>query len=468
MRVLALLFAMFFCGANAAELKIASFNVQNLFDGVNDGTEYADFEIGRGGWSEQKYERKLQAVADEISALNADILGLQEIENEAVLKALAQKAGYKFYKFSRAQTAPVGIAVLSRVPVKSWAFYRAQELKTRDILRADFALGLGDFSLYVTHTLSARNPLSERKKNFRFLNEILKDKKAAVVVGDFNTNFGKNSLLSELVRQHDFTDLWTLHPCSRSELYGSCASHESGSALDHILLSDDLFGAAKIGYKNGSFAAQSSSSASDHFPISFVLTDEQDEILKTAPEKTAFLSGGVKDERAENERAAGSEKISSVDEIYGRTNLDAPVILKGAVVTFLNNHGFAISQNRRGVFVYGDAEGLGLGDMLDIRVKKAKFYKQNFEIYDFDILAKSANVGSLASYVIEPEELEKLRAGDTVSAIRGDVKDGEIDIKNFGKFRIFSKKSLVQNGKNLEFKNAYFTIYKGQREFIVE
>ena len=468
MRVLALLFAMFFCGVGAAELKIASFNVQNLFDGVNDGTEYADFEIGRGSWSEQKYERKLQKVADEINALNADILGLQEIENEAVLKALAQKAGYSFYKFSRAQTAPVGIAVLSRVPVKSWEFYRAQELKTRDILRVDFALGLGDFSLYVTHTLSARNPLSERKKNFRFLNEILKGQKNAVVVGDFNTNFGKNSLLSELVRQHDFTDLWTLHPCSRSELYGSCASHESGSALDHILLSDDLFGAAKIGYKNGSFAAQSSSAASDHFPISFVLTDEQDEILKTAPEKTAFLSGGVKDERADDERAPGSEKISSVDEIYGRTNLDAPVILKGAVVTFLNNHGFAISQNRRGVFVYGDAEGLGLGDMLDIRVKKAKFYKQNFEIYDFDILAKSANVGSLASYVIEPEELEKLRAGDTVSAIRGDVKDGEIDIKNFGKFRIFSKKSLVQNGKNLEFKNAYFTIYKGRREFIVE
>ena len=468
MRVLALLFVMFFCGVGAAELKIASFNVQNLFDGVNDGTEYADFEIGRGSWSEQKYERKLQAVADEISALNADILGLQEIENEAVLKALAQKAGYSFYKFSRAQTAPVGIAVLSRVPVKSWEFYRAQELKTRDILRADFALGGGDFSLYVTHTLSARNPLSERKKNFRFLNEILKGQKAAVVLGDFNTNFGKNSLLGELVRQHGFTDLWVLHPCSRIKLYGSCASHESGAALDHILLSDDLFGAAKIGYKNASYEVQSSSAASDHFPISFALTDEHDEILKTAPEKTAFLSGGAKDERADDERAAGFEKISNVDEIYGQTGFDAPVILKGAVVTFLNNHGFAISQNRRGVFVYGDAEGLGLGDMLDIRVKKAKFYKQNFEIYDFDILAKSANVGSLASYVVEPGELEKLRAGDTVSAIRGDVKDGEIDIKNFGKFRIFSKKSLVQNGKNLEFKNAYFTIYKGQREFVVE
>ncbi|MBF0985340.1 MAG: endonuclease/exonuclease/phosphatase family protein, partial [Campylobacter sp.] len=141
MRVLALLFAMFFCGASAAELKIASFNVQNLFDGVNDGTEYADFEIGRGSWSEQKYERKLQAVVDKISALNADILGLQEIENEAVLKALAQKVGYKFYAFSRAQTAPAGVAVMSRIPIKFQKTYRLTELKTRDILRADFALG---------------------------------------------------------------------------------------------------------------------------------------------------------------------------------------------------------------------------------------------------------------------------------------------------------------------------------------
>jgi len=118
LRVLALLFAAFFCGASAAELKIASFNVQNLFDGKDDGTEYADLKIGRGSWSEQKYERKLQEIANEISALNADILGLQEIENEAVLKALAQKAGYKFYAFSRAQTAPAGVAGVATLPIK--------------------------------------------------------------------------------------------------------------------------------------------------------------------------------------------------------------------------------------------------------------------------------------------------------------------------------------------------------------
>ena len=206
-----------------------------------------------------------------------------------------------------------------------------------------------------------------------------------------------------------------------------------------------------------------SSSVSDHLPISFVLTDERGEILKTVPEKTAFASGG-----ADDERAPGAEKISSVDEIYGRADLDAPVILKGAVVTFVGRHGFAVSQNGRGVFVYGDASEHRMGDRLDIRVKKTKFYKQNFEIYDYDIVSKGGNVGSIAPYVMKRDKINELRAGDTVSAIRGDVKNGEIWIKSAGKFKIFSKKSRVKNGKNLEFKNAYFTIYKGQREFIVE
>ena len=109
-----------------------------------------------------------------------------------------------------------------------------------------------------------------------------------------------------------------------------------------------------------------------------------------------------------------------------------------------------------------------MGDRLDIRVKKTKFYKQNFEIYDYDIVSKGGNVGSIAPYVMKRDKINELRAGDTVSAIKGDVKNGKIWIKSAGKFKIFSKKSRVKNGKNLEFKNAYFTIYKGQREFIVE
>ena len=446
MRVLALLFAMFFCGASAAELKIASFNVQNLFDGVNDGTEYADFEIGRGGWSEQKYERKLQEIANEIIALNADILGLQEIENEAVLKALAQKVGYKFYAFSRAQTAPAGVAVMSRIPIKFQKTYRPIELKTRDILRADF-------SFYVVHMLSARNPLSERKRNFAFLREVLQGHQRAIVAGDFNTNFGRNSLLNELIERGGFSDLWALHPCSQLKHFGSCESHESGAVLDHILLSDDFF-SSEPGYKKDSFAVAKSSTASDHFPISFILTDGG--ALKSTPKKQEFLA----------KNTASAAKAVTIEGLYGRI-ISEPVLIKGVVVSFANRHGFAISQDGSGVFVYGGS-GLQLGDKLDLLVKKTKFYKQSFEIDDFEIVSRSGNVGSIAPYVLPSASVRQLRAGDVISTIKGDVKDGIIDLKSTGEFRIFRKSAPVQNGKNLEFKNAYFTIYKGQKEFIVE
>ncbi|MBR2157818.1 MAG: hypothetical protein IJ923_07435 [Campylobacter sp.] len=51
--------------------------------------------------------------------------------------------------------------------------------------------------------------------------------------------------------------------------------------------------------------------------------------------------------------------------------------------------------------------------------------------------------------------------------LKGDVEDGVIKTK-FGEFLIYGKNGKVKNGKNLEFENAFFTIYKGKKEFIVQ
>ena len=72
----ALFFAVFAAGA---ELKIATFNAQNLFDAKNDGSEYKDFVVGKSEWSEKKASAKFKAVSAKIKELNADILAIQEI-----------------------------------------------------------------------------------------------------------------------------------------------------------------------------------------------------------------------------------------------------------------------------------------------------------------------------------------------------------------------------------------------------
>ena len=90
MRILTLLllFITFFF---AAEIRIATFNVENLFDGKNHGTEYRDFEISRNSnWNNERYQKKSKAISNLIKELNADIISLQEIENKCVIKRLAK------------------------------------------------------------------------------------------------------------------------------------------------------------------------------------------------------------------------------------------------------------------------------------------------------------------------------------------------------------------------------------------
>ncbi len=86
-------------------LTVASFNVLNLFngDGQNDG-----FPTSRGADSLEEYQRQLDKVVNAIIALDADIVGLMEIENDGVgsnstlsqlVSALNDYAGQGTYQF---------------------------------------------------------------------------------------------------------------------------------------------------------------------------------------------------------------------------------------------------------------------------------------------------------------------------------------------------------------------------------
>ena len=70
-------------------LRVASFNVLNLFNGNGDGS---GFPTSRGADSFSEYERQLAKIVNAIVAIDADVLGLMEIENDgyASTSAIAQ------------------------------------------------------------------------------------------------------------------------------------------------------------------------------------------------------------------------------------------------------------------------------------------------------------------------------------------------------------------------------------------
>src|SRR6056297_461221 len=107
------------------KLSLLSYNVQNLFDDVRDGSEYPDYDPTGDSWSADLYHIKLLQLSDVLSRYpegGADILLLQEIENLNALEMLVthylKGCGYRYYCISDAKDSAVNIAILSRYPLE--------------------------------------------------------------------------------------------------------------------------------------------------------------------------------------------------------------------------------------------------------------------------------------------------------------------------------------------------------------
>ncbi len=106
------------------ELSIATYNVQNLFDFIDDPQrDEGEFTPNVGDWSRSTYEARVAAIAEALLLIDADIVTLQEVENEVVLEALADhllSIGGRDYQFRATSSTrdPRGIAlgVLSVYP----------------------------------------------------------------------------------------------------------------------------------------------------------------------------------------------------------------------------------------------------------------------------------------------------------------------------------------------------------------
>ncbi len=82
----------------AQSLQLGFYNVENLFDTIN-SPDCNDGEFtpsGTKNWSADRYRHKMQLLAEVIRAMECDIIGICEVENESVVEELARLTGYDF------------------------------------------------------------------------------------------------------------------------------------------------------------------------------------------------------------------------------------------------------------------------------------------------------------------------------------------------------------------------------------
>lgn len=148
-----------------AELRIVSWNVENLFDTENDPNNLGDDEFtptGAQKWTVSAYEKKLAQLAQLIAEMKPDIIGLAEIENLRVLKDLQRTLlvnhAYDLPEIIHRESPDkrgIDVALLAKYKPTDTQWLRASD-DAREMLSASFTIGPASLTVVMCHWKSKR------------------------------------------------------------------------------------------------------------------------------------------------------------------------------------------------------------------------------------------------------------------------------------------------------------------------
>ncbi len=291
MRVFLLLISLFILAFGGETLKIATYNVENLFDLKKSGHEYREYvPFSQSGWDERNYKIKLKNLSKVIRDINADIIALEEIESKQALDDLKYQLKrdglyYQYAKIANAKDTTIKVALLSKIP-----FVYAKELVVgyafsfRNILEVKLKVNNEDLYIFVNHWKSKAGPESQRISYAKALRKRIQElgNKNIIALGDFNSHYeeyktfkrkrklndtdgitGINHILGTInyqndsssvtnIKQHEFYNLW--YDIEENKRY-SYIYRGKKEALDNILISSSLLDHKGLDYKKDSVSS---------------------------------------------------------------------------------------------------------------------------------------------------------------------------------------------------------------------
>ncbi len=478
---------------------MASYNVENLFDSSYEGTEYAEYVPGKHNWTKRMVEKKLDHTAEVLCDLDADIVALQEIENESIFNALQKRlkrvgCAYRYSAMTTKKGAPIQVALLSRFPLK-----KHKELQVnyspyvRNILEVETQIDGHPLTLFVNHwkSRSRKGVESKRIAYARTLRKrimAMPKYKEYLILGDLNSNYdayltlpkklndtaGKTGInhILKTIRNNELLTKSQMRQAGKEWYYNPWTelpfrerwSHKfygHRSTLDHILLPASMFDGRGIDYVNGSFKVfkapylftkkgyinrweikngkHTGKGYSDHLPV--VAT------FDTKP----FVPSG-------NDTVRKST-VGTIEDLYHTEALDHPLILEDAVVVLKRGRYAVLKQTPkgRGIFVFGAVRDMKEGMKLDIRVQEISTYKGLKEITAL-VKLKEKGMFDLDPYYAS---LENMRQNEVVRDLTGVFKNRHFYV-NGKKIPIYFKnrKLTPKNGTKLKIAYAHLGYYK--------
>ncbi|SFW53348.1 endonuclease/exonuclease/phosphatase family protein [Cellulophaga fucicola] len=263
---------------------IAFYNLENLFDTINDPDTFDDDRtpLGKDKWTGEKYRDKLKNMALVLSEIGSsvtksspDIIGVCEIENNAVLEDLIKEPvlfnkGYAIIHFDSPDERGIDVALLYKKDVfmptsfKSHRLLLFKENGYRDYTRDQLIVGglLDDEEIYfiVNHwpsrsggeARSRPNRIAAAKLNKRIIDSVLRLNTDAKILsmGDFNDdpiNDSFKKVIKTEGRKRKVTDSILFNPME--SLYrkgeGSLAYRDKWNIFDQIYFTGNLISSTK-------------------------------------------------------------------------------------------------------------------------------------------------------------------------------------------------------------------------------
>lgn len=266
---------------------IAFYNVENLFDTINDPNTFDDDRtpLGKDNWTSNKYYHKLNQLAHvitnigaEVSNTSPDIIGLCEVESKLVLKDLIARPqlidkNYGIVHFDSPDERGIDVALLYKKKTFVPTSFKSHRLLlfnadgerdyTRDQLVVGGMLDTEQFYFIINHWPSrsggeARSKpgrMAAAKLNKRIIDSISKFDSSAKIMsmGDFNddpTSDSFKKVLKTIGKKKKLEKGTLFNPMER--LYkkgeGSLAYRDKWNLFDQYFFTDNLISTNKQTY----------------------------------------------------------------------------------------------------------------------------------------------------------------------------------------------------------------------------
>lgn len=259
----------------AEEYKLMFWNVENLFDTIDDprknDNEFTPNSYKR--YTARAYQLKIENLAEIINDISPDIIGLAEVENIRTLNLLSELLKYQLYweiiLIECDDVRGIDVALMYRsdkfnlVDTVSHKINLNSYRPTRDILEVNLETDSENiFTVLVNHWPSRyggqkksephRITAAETLKNIVKKIQTKSPNRDIIVTGDFNDTFSDRSFQEILDAKKDFNNKNFLVDPLANINKGTNYYHGKWSLLDHFLLNANLNDNKNVNYKTNS------------------------------------------------------------------------------------------------------------------------------------------------------------------------------------------------------------------------